>query len=353
MNRLTIIYSVLLLMGMQLFSSCERRSLENDYYAYAQIPVGALWAKAGINPQNVTVLFYDENHKGKLVLEHKYENNSKRIQSYVDLPVGKYTVVLFNELRDQVDYVGVKGYENLSTLEFYTKQDPTVRVRSAQSRYVREPGVVARAIVRGFEVTQEMLQYTRGTQTQENKPLNDAVESLVDLIPLRIMSQLNIMMHVKGLNNTRMPALVDIDNLSGGYMMDANKNSFDLVTHQFTMNNRIYDPNSNKDGTISASLQLFGIAGDKQSVNDQPINSKIILDILFMLVDEQKTIINRKVDITKMITFSDNPDGTTNLNVYIDLTDPLPNVKPEGSTDSGFGTELEDWGVIHVPLISK
>ena len=113
MKRIYNEYTVLILAVALLFSSC-RRPIEEVVDLRAVIPMGTLWEKAGIVPQNVTALFYSKND-GKLVLEHRFENSANRIQTYAYVPEGGYTVVVFNEIRGQLYGVGIRGYENLST----------------------------------------------------------------------------------------------------------------------------------------------------------------------------------------------------------------------------------------------
>lgn len=336
------------------FASCERRPLEEAYSNTARIPLGVVWSKANINPQNVTVLFYNQAD-GQLATEHTYENNSKRIQSYVDLPIGIYTVVAFNELRDQISSVGVRGYDNLNTLDIYAKQDPAAKTRAQTDRYIASPGIFASTVVRNFVVSANLVDYTRDrlVATESQADLLSQSQLLIGLTPLRKMSEIKIVMHIKGLNNARMPALIDLRNLSSSYLVNTDRNSGELSTHQFTMNNRTYDAGSTKDGTISASLTVFGVVGNRLSSSDQPLNSPILIDALFQLVDAERTVVNRTLNITDAIRFSTHDNGTIVIEVQINLPDPLPYVLPEGSKDgSGFDSELTNWEVVEVPLIA-
>ena len=320
---------------------CHRQPLEDEYYEHVKVPVSINWTKSDLTPQNVTVLFYNETD-GKLALEHRFENNPNEIQSYADVPYGKYTVVVFNELRDQIDYVGVRGYETLNTLEFYAKTDPEVKqVKSSTSTsnattYVKEPDIVAISVVRGFEVKANT---------------NTTPRQLIGLTPERKVGYMDITIHIKGLNNARMPALVDLRNIAGSYFVDTDKNSTTPVACQFMMNNRTYDPESSTDGTISTKVKVFGVLGDRTTVADQPTGHPIALDISLMLVDADKTIINHVVDITDMLTFTGEVNGSISLETELPIPAPLPDVKPEGG-DSGFGSDLTDWGIIDVPLVS-
>lgn len=315
-----------------LTASCQRQALENEKFDNPCIPVSIDWSKADIEPQNATLLFYNETD-GRLAMEYSFENNSDRIQAYVDVPLGTYTVVAFNELRGQIDDVGIRGYENLATLEFYAKPDAEVRARATADNYVRQPDIVATAIVRRVKIE-------KGTQ------------ALMNIVPERKVGNMDIIIHIDGLNNARLPALVDLKNIAGAYFVDADRNSTSPVACQFMMEQRQYDPGSDANGTLSAQIRVFGVLGNRETVDDQPDGQPIQLDILLMLVDKDKTIVNRVVDITQDITFTDAINGSISLDTELEVLDPLPDVEPEGG-DSGFGSDLTEWEGIDVPLIQN
>lgn len=342
MRLLYLKYYVLAWSVLLLLFSCNRRPLEEICEDTALIPIGTVWTQADIKPQNVTALFYSQDD-GRLVLEHRFENTPNRIQTYASVPAGKYTVVIFNELRGQIVGVGIRGYENFSTLEAYAIPNPNVRNRSDGNSYVYEPDILASVIVSNFDVTNEMI----------NQTMKGAIEALVGLVPLRKVHQFNIIAHVKGLNNARMPALVDLLGIAESYSLKGNKNTWTVAAQQFTMNNRTYDGGSRKDGVISETIYTLGFLGEQPSETSLHNDSPVQLDFLFMLVDTEKTLVRQLVDVTSLIRFQAEACGATTFNLYVELPDPLPDVVPEGSGNSGFETEIIDWDLIEVPLNAK
>lgn len=347
---LTVIITLLL-------SGCERRPLEDENYSSAKIPVRIDWSKAGINPQNVTMLFYDENMNNKLAHEHQFENNAKPIQSYAYVAPGTYTVVVFNELRDQIKNVGVRGHDKLSTLEFYIKENPAPLRKRENNYYILEPEDVAVFVLRGFKVTPEMVYYSHyQSSTRVDQEMKTKLESLMGLQPVNKISEVNITLNVEGLNNARMPALVDLKNISEGYLVNADKNTSKAAVYQFSMNNRKYNEGSSTNGTISTGttpIRTFGLKNNRETTADQPNDKPVLLDILFMLVDADKTIINRILDVTNHIEISGNVSGTLTLNIFNLTLDPLPVVHSGNENDSGFGSDLEDWNVVEVPITNE
>ena len=310
-----------------------------------------MWSQADINPQNVTALFYNQDD-GKLVLEHRFENNPNRIQTYANVPAGKYTVVIFNELRGQIKGVGIRGHENFSTLQAYATTDPNAKNRSTDNSYVYEPDILASVTVSDFNVTNEMIDFSHYYSNGEvvNQSMQESIEALVGLVPLRKVHKFNIVAHVKGLNNARMPALIDLLGMAESFNIKEDRSSRIAATQQFTMNNRTYDSGSRKNGTISKSIYTWGFLGEKPNETNVQRDSPVQMDFLFMLVDAEKTLIRQQVNVTSLVTFQPETNGATTLNLYVEVPDPLPDVTPEGSGNSGFETEVIDWDIIEVPL---
>lgn len=331
MNR-KLIYNILIGSALLLHGSCERRPLEDMCPDGGLIPIGTVWTLADITPQNVTALFYDQND-GHLVMEHRFENSPNSIQTYADVPAGIYTVVVFNELRDQIKGVGIRGYENFSTLEAFAMPNPDYKNRSNDNDYVYEPDILAAVTVHDFEVR----------VSEEN-------EALIGLKPTRKVHRFNIVAHVKGLNNARMPALVDLPGVAESFGFKEDRNSRIVATQQFTMNGRTYDNGSTKDGIISTTIYTWGLLGEPPSETNVERDFPVQLDILFMLVDAEKTLVRQVIDVMDLIEFQFEPHGAATLNVYVELPDALPDVVPEGGENSGFDSEVIDWDIIDVPL---
>ncbi len=354
MRLIYLKYNILVWSTLLLLLSCHHRPLEETCEDSALIPIGTVWSQADINPQNVTALFYNQDD-GKLVLEHRFENNPNRIQTYASVPAGKYTVVIFNELRGQIKGVGIRGYDNFTTLQAYAIPDPTAKSRSADNSYAYEPDILASVAVSDFNVTNEMINYSRYYSNGEvvDQSIQESIETLVGLVPLRKVHKFNIIAHVKGLNNARMPALVDLLGIAESFNIKEDKSSRIASTQQFIMNNRTYDSDSKRNGTISKTIYTWGFLGEKPNETNVQRDSPVQMDFLFMLVDAEKTLIRQQVNVTSLVQFQFETNGATTLNLYVELPDPLPDVVPEGSGNSGFETEVIDWDIIEVPLNIK
>ncbi len=345
----TIVKNIsLLLCVVAVLASCKRKPISEDCICDTQlsIPVDINWEPSGITLQNVTILFYD-SEDGSLLYEHKYEHNDNDTQSYVYLPVGSYTAVVFNELRNQIDYLSCVGYDNISTLKFESNDDEnTLRSRLATRSYVEQPGDLAVAVVEEVEVTQDMI-LEAAEAAASTKALSSAtrstVESLTGIVPVKKNTTINITAHFDNIYYARMPALVDLVNLADGYYVYADQNSNTTSTLQFTMNNRTYDEDSEYNGTISASVTTFGTLIDRTSTSGHDELSPIMLDVLFQLIDYDATEVSYAVDVTDIISIYE-----YNNSIYMDIDAVFPEVLPEVNPDvltedSGFGSSLEEW----------
>ena len=349
-----IIFSLIVYLSLFILS-CHRQSLGDCFCVKAKIPISVDWSVSELDPQNVSVLFFDEN-TGSLVLNHYFENNSNYIQSWVELPIGKYTVLVFNELPDQIKNLNIDERSDFIKIGAKGVVKTSVSLPITDEVYYSEPGYLASIIVNDFEVTEEMSFYT-------NEPLwydktNIVTESkfepslrLMGLIPLRDLSLFNVKIHLDSINNARMPALITLRNVSGTYSFKDNKYGMSPVDYQNNISNRIYDTGSTINGTISGQLDLFGVLGGRTTTADQPIDSPLILNVSFQLVDKERTIVTREYDITDKVKFTKLENGTILINLDIVDPKPLPYAIPEHSGEnSTFETTLEDWQIIDIPL---
>lgn len=357
--------------------ACERKPIMDECICDSslKLPIDIDWTRSDIDLQNVSVLFYDKT-SGKLVLEHTYEHNSKDIQSYANLPVGEYNAVVFNELRGQIDYVSCVGYKNFETLKFESNDDDPIRVRtespvSTTTRsYIKQSGDLAVMTIRDIKVTEQTIVEAAQVDSdpdseQVSKETHQTLNQLVGVEPVKRNNTIDITIHIEGLDNARMPALADLTNIADGYYPGSDTNSTTPSTIQFTMDNKKFDEGSTTDGTISIQLSAFGAMGSRISTDHYSADTKrIILDVLFKLIDKAQTEVQREMDVTDSIVFTEQEDGSELLTIYASIgydpidpevdpeVKPLPEVEPEEhGENSGFGSSVEDWGDrVIVPL---
>lgn len=337
------IFICLLILG-----SCHRKPLYDDCICYesAVLPISADWEQSGVIPKNVTVLIYDSETE-ELVQEHIYEDNSNEIQSYVYLTEGNYTAVIFNELRDQIDYLRVSGYNNLSTLNFYVNGDSKAKARlSSEAEYIEQPGDLAVQVIEDIVIDADVITYTydkysEGTSSKASDAVTYQSTKLLGLIPTRKTCTMSLQVNATNISMARMPAVVDLHNVSGSYYVKEDRNDTTPYIIQFDMNNRAYNEGSSLDGYIKADVITFGTLGDRMSTSGYDYTTALMLDIIFTLVDENDTEEERIADITELLEFKD----TGYTGIYIDATadiEGLPTVIPGGDED-GLSADVAEW----------
>lgn len=326
-----------------LIVACDRRPLEEELPIVAKIPVKIYWDLAEIAPKNATILFYSAD--GSLYKEWQTASQPTYAEGEVELAPGSYTAVVFNELMNQIDYVRMSGSERLETFEAYITANlsPAYKFsfRDENGVQVNQPGILA-ACIATINVTPDMV-----TRSQAEVRAS-AFDALIDLHPDRKTAQANMLVHVRGLNNARMPAVAELRHMASSYFFATDRNSLVPVTAQFRMNNRTYDPGSKTDGTISAIITTFGVLGEWHHIGDTP-DAAFYLDIAFMLTDAQQTIVEASTNITDLMEIIVDEKIMVTINIELNAP-PLPEIKPVGGSDSGFSTELVDWDKIIVPL---
>ncbi len=355
-KNITLLLSVILIAA-----SCVRKPLYDECICLntLSIPIDVDWETCGIELQNVTVLIYN-SEDGSLYYEHQYEQNDNEIQSYVSLPEGNYSAVIFNELRDQIDDLSCYDYDNISTLRFESNADSPLRSRTTTRSYIAQSGDLAVAVVEGIVVTTDMIveaayAYAEVDDSSDTKALSAAtkatVESLMGITTVKKNTTIYITAHIDNIYYARMPALVDLVNLADGYYVYGDQNSGSTSTVQFTMNNRTYDTGSYYNGTISATVTAFGTLTDRITTSGHDDSPPVTLDMLFQLIDADYTEVNLVMDVTDYVVHTQLSDGSIEITIEVDVDEALPAVEPEGSSgNSGFTGTVEDWNVVDVPL---
>ena len=336
--------------------SCHRQWIIEFEIDTALIPIHADWSISGIEPQNVSVLFFDEQ-SGTLALQHYYENNQDYIQSYVELPEGTYTVLLFNELPGQVKNTSIEGMNNLNSIEAIAKKVTNSTIESDTIICASEPGLLAAILVKHLVITPKIIQYTNepGWKQLVGNPDQYTVDNpamqLMNLIPLIKISQFRMQLRFKGINNAAMPALIRLNNVSDSYSFLKEEDGLIPVTYQSVSDSRTYLPDSKKEGILSKQMNLFGVLGKQTNLSAQPVGEPVTLDVILKLIDAEKTIVKRTYNLMDHIHFEELDNGMIILSFKYTDPEPLPDVKPEGgSSDSGFEASVADWDIIRVPI---
>jgi len=360
-NGKTISKSIFTFLVCIIAFSCERQTLENEYSQTIALPVHIDWSIAKINPQNVSLLIYDKITKN-LITEHCFANNEKEIQTTVYLPAGRYTVVAINEIRDQIDYVRVSGFDKFSTLKAYPVKSYQELKDEYSSLYLSEPGILAFAVIKDLDLTG----YKRSETTYLSISAKNAFENskekkdksiivnkkLMNIVAQRLVGRCEVNIYIKNIKSARFPILANLRNLSTGYVFekDENEQKFGAFRFEMTENTKFWK--NDKVGVVVANFATFGLSGNRFTASDQPPKRPVMLDLMIMLTDKQKTIRKYSLDVTDKISVLKENNGAFCISIVDTLQKSLPSVEIKESNESGFQVNHSDWNEVNVILHS-
>mgnify|MGYP003549201492 FL=1 len=341
MRRDYIIIPILLpamLLLLLAISSCKRDHLYYEGLHTATVIVNPDWTKSHLHPNGVTVYAYNSSDGS---LYKRFPPVSAQERCYIQLPKGNYTLVVMNdtpeEFADRIDFI---GEENLNTLQAKGVQDlkrSKIENASGSLYCIVEPDTLAVALYSNLNITQQQIDYFWDKPENTVSPEN-AIK--INVEPQRVVTMINIKAHVKGLKYARGTTLSYFRGLAEGHMLGQGQNSMESVAQSFILNQRVFDPGSDSDGTIKASFLSFGMLGDGNT------SSRYYLDINFVLINGEPYPLT--FDVTDLITvdISLNLQLTLNLNLEIELPEVI------GDEGGGFNPDVGEWEdeIVDIPI---
>lgn len=305
-----------------LTTSCERREL--TYYMESEISITADWSRADLEEEEsygATLIIYPKDgDKPQVVLMGERERTTVR------LPRGKYDAILFNRSFDDFRNLLFRGGESIETLEAYAKQ---TEVRTGTRIITAAPDKLASAMIQDFEVTENMLgNYAPAVSRTATCPEGAC---RIKFTPKLLTRKVQVKLHIQGINNLRQ-ATCRLNGVPISIFLHDGSPGHELGIQEFTAKDVTLDEGSRKDGTLTGMLNLFGF--------DPEMATHVTLQAL--LVDD-KTIVEQQIGNVKV---QESTDGSGIITLYLEAagTEPLPDVKPSGSTDSGFNADVDEWG---------
>lgn len=321
--------SVLLFLCL-FFSSCERREL--TYYEKSEIIVTADWSESGLSEdeqvRGATLVFYPQDGGTPFIFRM-----GDRTQEIVRLPEGIYNIILFNRSFDDFGNLAFRGQEKFETLEAYAKKVETRTDENSRTEtriIIGTPDELAAGTMEGFTVTEEMLgNYSKTTYGRSGNVVGTDSYTL-HLIPQKLTRKVIANIRVNGLNNIR-TATCRLDGVAESVFLATGKPAAQHATQEFALTDLRFDEGSYFEGRMTGQFETFGIrTGD---------DCNLRLDAL--LVDGKTTFTENYTNAK----VSEKEDGEGVINIYVEVsTGKVPDVKPEGGSDSGFDVDVDGWG---------
>lgn len=331
------IYIVLLVAVASVLKSCNRDELCYLHPQGAQILVLADWqTKARVSPNAATLMVYNADNQ-RLISEVRMPNPYHHI---LDLPVGRYSIVIFNEtltgsIHDQT--VGYRNWDRLETFELYNKEESFTGEETLP--YKTNPDTVAVDRLLFYEVTQEMIDgFHLHPSPQGSAATWRTIADTVRFTPPRIISVVNVTLEVVGLQYAA-SYRATLHGMSGSYFLGVNRYSTHPISHPVRFTSLSPGaPRSNVD-QLYASMSIMGLVGDIPPAQAGALSYLFDLSVTLIngekrfftwdLVEEERIALIREAD-------HEHPHDLININLELALP-------PVLGLDNGFDTDLSDW----------
>ena len=328
---------IVALMATVALNACELRTLEDDYMEYALVPISIDWSISGVSVEEMhraSVWFFP--HDGGAPLEYRLERDLTYRE--MPIPVGVYSVLVFNETIDEGDwnniaFKGTKSFETFAAtnvpqneIGFYT--------RSKDLPLIGNPEAIAAWSLDRFEVTLEMVFSTR-TTTMNKAALMKEVPHLTKIKPQSRFERVVITVFATNLASSKQ-VTGTIDGMYSGVYLASGKRITEPAAQAFVLNGRVYD---GYDGTTTRTFNIFGKASGA--------HHNLVLD--FLLTNNELHP-SEKFDVTNLLvteTIEHVRTHVINAGYGNHDDDHLINL-PEGDMENGI--TVEDWEEVIIPL---
>ncbi len=331
---------IYILLGITI-ASCERRPLEEELYITARIPVKIDWSNSGINPatqsatddvHRVSIRFFPKD--GSVPFDRYLNVNV--FEGEIEVPLGSYSVVVFNEgiedrgyWGDHIYFTDVNNYSQFAANLVEDKSRYDYYPPHTQEMLAVEPLKLASWSADDYEITPETITRTR-TKAKPGQQPDDTLR-----VSMRsLFYQSTVVARVTNLNSA-------LDNgIHGALQGFANKvymasglTEQSPSTFLFRFNNRKWDDASKTNGTTEFSFLTFGLL-------PAPAQYGLFVDILTADGKRYVPVDPLQFDITNQIDVQINISIGINIEVKIEL----PVVKG--------GIKIDDWDNDEIIIIN-
>ena len=326
-GRITFLWILLMLLV-----SCNHHELCYHHPHTAQVRVNVDWSEfEEENPTGMTVMVYPtDGGKPYTTITHTLDHAT------FNLPEGIYHTLVFNQSVSEFGSLEFRLMDHYAEAKVVSASHESrwYQGRADGGRVVTQPEWIATHREEGTMVTREMVEELRPESKYRTSDAMGYV--LSNLVPQNIIYTIHVRVNIEGIYNLR-SARAALDGMSEGYRFAAALPSDVTATYLMEEWKLTVDKSDPTRGYIDTNLYCFGLPdGHQGTANENQfvlsvllVDNKTILDFPFMVGDK-----------------FENGDASVRLQLNLELTlaDPLPDVKPEGGSGSGFDAVVEDWG---------
>lgn len=324
--------SVMLALLLGLSASCTFRPLYIEGETPLKVLVITDWTQLGAVPSGASINFYPET--GKHYWPFLTNSVSK---ATVSVPSGYHSVMVFNRTADEFGSMTFDGMDQLGTARAVLESRLFSWVGRADTigRTVYEPEdlVVGRTdhfYVRSMTEREAEL-WERGADAVS---IGEVVDS-VEVVPLRVPYVGSVSVRVNGIHNIR-SVRAYLTGMAGDAYLATRRSGDSLATHVLESWTVRRDEADYTKGSVNASFSCFGLP---EQYIGSPFETNNKLVIQFKLVDN--TTVIQEIRYVGDVADQNEDERTVTFNVSVPVD--LPDVKPEGGSESGFNVGFTDW----------
>lgn len=324
---------VLSLLGMLLLLvSCNHKELCYSHPHTAKVRVNVDWTEfVEEDPTGMTVMVYPaDGGMPYTALTHTLDHAS------FNLPEGLYHSLVFNQSVSEFGSLEFRQMDTYDKAEVVsaTQDSRWYEGRADGGRVVTQSEWIATHREEGGRVTREMVEEVRSEGKYRSGEGSEYI--LSNLVPQNIIYTVHVRVNIKGVYNLR-SARAALDGMAEGYRFAMARSSNVTATYLMEEWNLTVNQADPTQGYIDGTLYCFGLP-DGHSAQSE--DNQLLLSLL--LVDN-KTILDFPFMVGDKFIRDEDPNKL-HLYLELELTDPLPDVNPEGGSGSGFDATVEDWG---------
>ncbi len=240
---------------------CTRRPLvdevceEGTSSVTALIPVAIDWSISGISPTDYT---YDTDgdyvhrvslrffpHDGTTPFDRYLESNI--YTGYIEIPVGTYSVVVFNESIYDIYWDGVFNFINVDDYDNFMAE-----LAEEDEEYSTEAYKLASWSLDEYEVTQSMIIASRSTTSRAvvSSYEEGMLSALEEIVLLPLTCYVDVTANIENLASAQ-NVYCDVSGFSSRVYMASGESHTNQTTHAMELTSRTYTDDENTHGSIT------------------------------------------------------------------------------------------------------
>lgn len=345
-----------LLMLLALICLSCRRELEYNYHPFCEISVKVDWSLMDESPSGMSVYLYPEDGKEPTVLLTNQVDETR-----VSVREGVYNVLVINQSPSEFGTIRFSGMNRFETACATAAPQSYDWIDNAEGRTDDEPTVchpepLAVAVHHRLVITAEMVAEYQAAVKATARDLRAA--AFLELQPQPVISTATVQVRVNGIQNIR-SVRGYFSGMSAGCLLAERRYLKSTVSHILTDWEILHDDNDYTKGEIQTRFTTFGCydregdaTEDRSLSRADAFSNQLYLDLLLVdnativstsfwvgdRIEMQQEALSIRLEVGTD-TGTDTPSGDDP-----NLPLPLPDVKPENGTSSGFDATVEDWG---------